>query len=419
MSADAALIERSLALRVARIGAITACIGLMYSPPVSNVAMLVTFLACLCLPDLRLRLRQACQHPAGALAMIFWALVLLWCLVGEPRPWPHRLGDFWSWRKLPWFFIMLMLFDDDTWKDKLSVWFVLGALPGLLLSSVAVLNWFNLPIEADKLLRNTGTQGVSFAVAAAICFWWLLRPEQSAQRRGLWALGLLAFAVNVFVISVARSAYLGIVTLLLVVGAFQLSRRHWLALALGVALLVPAVFLTSERMQARVMTGVGEWQAAEGAAQESSLGWRYIFYKHSIAVIQSHGLLGVGTGGFRGAYAAQVKTLNYPPNDWRARPTDDPHNQFMFVWIDFGLLGLLLFIAWIGVVALQRRSAPRYRALAAALAITWSAASMFNSHFRTFAEGHLFATIAGAMVAARARRADPPAQLPNEPAARA
>ena len=396
--------DSSTALRVARIAAIVACIGLMYSPPVSNLAILVTFVATLLVPDLRSRWNAAISHPAGWLALVFVGIVFIWCFVGEVRSWKHTASELWSWRKLAWFFLVLMLFDDDAWKRKLSVWFVVGAIPGVLLTFVAVSGLVPFPVDAEKLLRNTGTQGVSLSVAALVCFWWMLQPGLTRTQRALWAFGFAIFLTNVMTVSVARAAYLGIVVSVLVVGAFALSRRHWVALILVVGIVVPSVFYTSDRMQARVMKGVNEWRAAEVSVEPGSVGMRYIFYKHSLAIIERNWLLGSGTGSFNSAYIAQVKSMNYPEGNWRNMFTDDPHNQFIHTWIDQGLLGLVVFVAWIAAVVTQRRSAPPFRALAAGMVLAWSAASMFNGHFRSFAEGHLLATFAGAMVAASPRR---------------
>ncbi len=394
----------STALRVARVAAIVACIGLMYSPPVSNLAILATFVATLFLPDLRSRWNAAISHPAGWLAWLFIGIVFIWCFVGEARPWQHTASEFWSWRKLAWFFLVLMLFDDDAWKRKLSVWFVVGSVPGVLLTFVGVSGLVVLPVEADKILRNTGTQGVSLAVAALVCFWWMLQTGLTARQRTLWALGFIIFAANVMTVSVARAGYLGLVVSVVVVGAFQLSRRQWAGLVVAVCIAVPTVFYTSDRMQDRVMKGVNEWRAAEVSIEPGSLGMRYIFYKHSLAIIDGNWLLGSGTGSFNGAYIQQVKSMNYPEGNWRNMFTDDPHNQFIHTWIDQGLLGLVVFVAWIAAVVTQRRSAPPFRALAAGMVLAWTAASMFNGHFRSFAEGHLLATFAGAMVAANPRR---------------
>ncbi len=372
----------------------------MYSPPLVNLAILITCLACLCLPDAQARLRQAVLHPAGALALLFLAVATAWGFMGEPRPALSIASDWWSWRKLLWFVVVLMLFDEDKWKDRLLVAFVLGALPGLLLSDMAAMKALGLSLEAERLLRNTGTQGVAFATAALICFWMLLQPHHSPRQRGLWALGLAAFALNVFFVSIARSAYLQILVSILVVGALSMRRRQLLLLSGTLVVATACIFFTSNAMQHRLAQGISEWKAVESAPHSSSLGLRHIFYTHSIQVVRQNALTGVGTGGFASAYMAEVKKHNYPAGDWRAEPAHDPHNQFLHIWIDQGLLGLLVFLAWVSAIAVQTRSAQRYRALAAGLVLAWCVTSLFSSHFRTFAEGHLFATLAAALIAA-------------------
>jgi hypothetical protein len=74
---------------------------------------------------------------------------------------------------------------------------------------------------------------------------------------------------------------------------------------------------------------------------------RFEFWKASKYIIQHNLIFGVGLGGSKKAFSeAYIKTKSelLPENQWES------HNQFLSVWVSFGLVGLVLFISWLVVV---------------------------------------------------------------------
>jgi len=73
---------------------------------------------------------------------------------------------------------------------------------------------------------------------------------------------------------------------------------------------------------------------------ENSVGQRLTFLKNSWSIITDNPLVGVGTGDFPSEYA-RINQLNSPefPN------TDNPHNQYILVLCQFGILGLIIFLS--------------------------------------------------------------------------
>ena len=80
-------------------------------------------------------------------------------------------------------------------------------------------------------------------------------------------------------------------------------------------------------------------------------------------------------------------------------PATDPHNQYLFVAIQQGVGGVVVFLAWLTAIARERESRGDYHRLAVAILMGWCVTSLFSSHFRTFAEGHLLATFLGVLLA--------------------
>ncbi len=73
----------------------------------------------------------------------------------------------------------------------------------------------------------------------------------------------------------------------------------------------------------------------------STLMQRLEFWKASLGIIKDHWLTGVGTGDMNRAFSAQYETMHTklsPDQRWRS------HNQFLSVFIGFGILGFLWFL---------------------------------------------------------------------------
>jgi O-antigen ligase len=93
----------------------------------------------------------------------------------------------------------------------------------------------------------------------------------------------------------------------------------------------------------------------------------------------------VGTGGFKGAYAALVKNTGMDP-------TANPHNEYLMVAIQLGLAGLVL-LFWL-LLTLWRRAADlpgRFERSAARGLVVWIlAASLVSSTLIDHTEGFFF-----------------------------
>jgi O-antigen ligase len=383
-------------LNVARWAAIVAVCAVPLSPPVANVGMGITLLALLGSGAAWPRLQAACRQPLalGALAVLaIVALGMLWAEV----PWRARWDAWWSWRKLLLIPVLLALFGDFAWKWRFAAAFTLVCGAGALAVFVV---WFGgLPgvphAMADNLLRNRGTQGMAFAVAT-LCAIWLAVQAAGWRRAGWLAAGALIAAAALGVTS-GRSGHLA---LLIMVGVFALGMlrvpRYRLAVSL-LALAVVAGAAFTPNVRERLAVAVSEFRAASaGQGELTSFGMRAVMYENTLRLVQHQPWIGVGTGGFAAAYAREIEGRY---TDWRATPTVDPHNQYLFFVAELGLPGLLVFLGYILAAALDRGDGSSARWLAVAILLAWCATSLFSSHFKTFAEGHLLSMFLGVMLA--------------------
>jgi O-antigen ligase len=111
--------------------------------------------------------------------------------------------------------------------------------------------------------------------------------------------------------------------------------------ALFVCLLIPSLFLNSSIVKDRINLGINEISNVSAAYEkETSMGSRIIAWKNAIELIKEHPLLGVGTGGYEPAFVDHVKDQKGQENFLH----HDPHNQFLKILAELGLIGFLIFI---------------------------------------------------------------------------
>ncbi|MCS6896360.1 MAG: O-antigen ligase family protein, partial [Nitrospira sp.] len=374
-----------------------ALVGLLYSPTVGSIGLVATYVAFIASGEAVARLKRVVMCPA-----VYWGAAFLGVVIAgvtyASASWQERWTDVFKWRTILWFIVLFALFDSESWKKRLLFIFLIGTGIGLVASFLGVYSGVALWKAPAALLRNNVTQSMAFAVSSLICLGAALSGECLGRWRAATLLGACLFAGNVFFVSHGRSGYVLFVVGVVVLVMWYTRPKQWIASFLALALLLGGVVVLSPGMQKRLIKGIDEWQHADELSQETSMGSRKVFYSHTMEIVARHPVGGVGTGGFKKAYAEQIAG-RYDPDDWRSVVTGDPHNQYLAILVQHGLPGLGVFLIWLVAVGRTREGMPIYRGLALAILCGWCATSLFSSHFRTFAEGHLVTTFLGALLA--------------------
>ncbi len=340
--------------------------------------------------------RDAFRQPLGKALLVFFAVILLGTLHG-PADWHERWESVWSWRKLLYAFLLLGLFGPTVWKDRFARTVALAAVAGGIASYLAWLGMFpSRPNhEIGVLFQNHTTQGMFFAAGILFC------AQISLAARGPWRWFLIAGAVllatNILFVSPGRSAYLVLAAIPAVLGIQHLGMRRVPLVLAAVGVLCVATYGLSPLVRDRVDLAWEQTINADRSPILTSVGFRAVVYRNTLELIRDNPVIGYGTGSFKDVYSPHV-ARKYP--DWRGEPTADPHNQYMLIAMETGLIGLAAFGAVL-FLALRcvRRNTP-HAWIAAGVLLGWMLSCLFNSHFRTFPESHLIALILGAMLAA-------------------
>jgi O-antigen ligase len=374
-----------------------ALVALGFSLPLSTTGTSVLLGVILSLwiigSDFRAQVRNMLAHPLALAALVLFGLYVFGLFYGKPSD--RVIFDVAHFLLLA---IFLMLFREEKLRHY-ALWGFLSAT--LILIILSYLSWLNLqhqmeaigiyphPGEPLVMIQDPITYGMFVSIAA---FCWTVEASftmSKAKKGALLFLAALAI-FNLFGIIHNKTIYLVLPVLF---GYFLISLWRWKGAAvLGLTVALIAVitwnFPATPIYQnvAKAVREYREWQPNQ--VDLTSTGQRMGFYCNTLEMIREYPFFGVGVGGFAQAYAKKVKDLGMIQ-------TDNPHNEYLLVTVQLGLLGLaaLLYVfytQWRLAVLLPTR---RETILARGVVLAFMVGCLFNSFLTDFDEGVFFVWI--------------------------
>ena len=401
--ASAALRRDNLAVASARAAAALVGIGTFTGAALANIAAGVMVLAFLTAPSCMQRIRRTWRQPLGKAAVLFLAVLLLSTLWSE-APFPVALKAWGGWRQFLILFIVLAVFDTRSAKLAFAAIFAVVATAGAVASFLA----FDFgsaqaisDVKSGIILRNHVTQGMALTVGALLALVLLTHARRGSWQQSAWAASATLMTTNVVFVAYGRSGYVA-----LAVASLAVALGLWRGRARGIALAV-LILLTLSALQfsplinQRFEKGMKEIAQANDAAELTSMGIRMVMWETTTGIVRDAPLFGHGLGSFSDEYRRRV-TQRYA--GWKATLMQDPHNQYLLVLAETGLLGLAMFTWWLFSAPRQPVQGP-FRSIGLAILLAWCVTSLFSSHFHTFNEGHLIMIVLGVCLARE--RAEP------------
>ncbi|MGY8633358.1 O-antigen ligase family protein [Bradyrhizobium sp. 14AA] len=264
------------------------------------------------------------------------------------------------------------------------------------------------PSERGIFVKNYIDQSQEFtlcAVALAYPIVMLLR-EKRYWLAGLLTALALSFFVNMAFVVVSRTA---LVTIPIMFGVFALLHLKWRSIGLiSAALFVAAIvaWQASPHLRKTADSFASQYQRYSEKDEPTSVGLRLEFWRKSIGFFVEAPIAGHGTGSTRGLFekvAAPGDSL-YKAS---AEVIGNPHNQTLYVAVQWGVIGIaVLYAIWILHLLLFRGDGlANWVGLLVVVQNVFT--SLFNSHLFDFHEGWMYVIgvgVAGGMVI-RAQRA--------------
>jgi O-antigen ligase len=371
-------------------------ITILFSPFLTNVLEITLFGLCVFNQELRRRFADIKKQPLLIGVGAFILMLIIGCFYSV-ADYQDTLRSLWGWRKILLLPIALSLFADHVWKDrfiKASVGFIFLCS---LLSIVSFIWQFEVYRFAPGIvIRNPATQGMVFAVAIfSIVMGFIYQKKFKVQHEWPHIFYMISLLIAIIFMTPGRSGYLVLIVLSIYFcyRTITYKKNYWVALF--VCLLIPSLFLNSSIVKDRVNLGMKEISNVSAAYEkETSMGSRIIAWKNAIELIKKYPLLGVGTGGYEPAFVDHVKDQKGQENFLH----HDPHNQFLKIFAELGIVGLVIFLSFLGSTLFQRTT-PFYFDLSLGVLLAWCGTSLFSSHFSTFTEGRFIYLWLGVLLA--------------------
>lgn len=389
-------------LKIARILMVAELVALLVSTSLAVATEMLIYLVFAVSSLLRKRVWQAARQPMVSMTMV-WAAVLIIAALYSIGPAPETIANLSSWRKLLILPLAVAVFDSAIWKRRLIVALLLTVTLGALLS---YFSWFSgVALYKYRLgiaLHNHSIQGMMFALSLFVIAIW---ARYSAPLAKGWyyflPFSVLVIFSNLILITPGRSGYL-VLLVLAAIGAFCMaSGKLRYLLAFGIPLGIALLLYFSPVANQRIVQGVNEIRNYQHSAELTSMGIRVVMWKNTMEMVREKPWLGYGTGGFSEAYRRQVEGQL----GWQGQPAEDCHNQFLRIVAEQGVVGLAVFLLFIGSFFCQR-VAPVFRIMGLGVLLAWCATSLFSAHFSTFTEGRFLYLWCGAMLAEKGSNDD-------------
>jgi hypothetical protein len=373
----------------ADVSAVLIAASLPWSTSLPAIFVGLWLLALIPITDIQ-SLLQLAKRPVCLLPVAFFLLALVGTL------WSH---DLWSTRlyyigplaKL----LAIPLFIYHFQRSPHGTWIFAAFLASCTL--LMLLSWTSA-IEPRLVLKSGAYYGVpvknyidqsqEFALCTVGLAYVIMRCQ---QRREMVKAGLLlavaaGFLSNMIFIVVSRTALVTMPVMLGVFAFLYLTPRNIL-ICIGVSLtLVIVMWFASPNLRGRTEMVITQYQQYEASDEPTSIGLRLEFWKKSMRFFGDAPVIGHGTGSVRSLFAQSAAHQTGAS----AEVVANPHNQTLYVAVQWGTVGVVvLYAMWLSHLLLFRGTSLMHWVGLLVVAQNMTS-SLFNSHLFDFHEGWMY-----------------------------
>jgi O-antigen ligase len=345
------------------------------------------------------------KRPASLLPAVLFALAVIGMLWAD-GPWAERFHGLSPVAKLMAIPFFLYHFQ----RSKRGHWVFISFLASCAL--LLVLSWISFFVpqwqisgshgfyNAGVPARNVIDQNQEFALcgvfALASLSISLVKKQRAALAVSALALALMFF-FNIIFVALSRTSLVYVLALIMLFASRHLGRRATLLLLAGTALMSGLVWFASPHLRGRIEQVSIEYREYRETNRPTSTGQRISYWTKSLEWIGEAPLIGHGTGSTKRLFEREAVGK---VGAW-AESISNPHNQTLYVAIQWGFLGcLFLFAMWFAHYAMF--SSISLIAWIGAVVVTQNIiSSLLNSHLFDFHEGWIYVLgvgIAGGML---------------------
>jgi hypothetical protein len=352
---------------------------------------------------------QSLKRPICALPIALFALAAVGTLWSD-APWGARLYAVGPAAKLLMLPVLFYHFERSARGVQVFIAFLISCALLMAMSWIVAFDpRLALKPEAEYgvPVKNYIDQSQEFALCAVVLAYPVIALWR-AQRTRLAALLTvlsLSFVVNMLFVSISRTA---LVTMPIMLAVFALLHLRWRTNVLifcAVTVLAGLAFAASPTLRWKVTSFQSDYKYYKELDQPTSIGSRLVFWQKSLRFIAEAPVFGHGTGSTRGLFE---QAATGPKVLVGGQVVSNPHNQTLYVAIQWGVLGIVvLYAIWL-VHLLLFRGDGLATWIGLMVVVQNIFTSLFNSHIFDFSEGWMYVLgvgIAGGMVLRNSREA--------------
>lgn len=240
---------------------------------------------------------------------------------------------------------------------KYRRWLEQGLIWGILINAIlSTLYYFKVNFIVEHLGRyfsinqTFSINPLQMIFIVVLACWILLQRILNREAHLPDMIIFIFLTIYLWFINIERSGYL-LYLVLIFVALYQVMHKKGFFLGLIlVPILILGLYEFSPNVKTRVDVGIINLQTVapiqnfKEVSNDNSLGLRLAFVTETVVILKQHPLLGTGIGSFKYVNANMHGPMvngSYP---------NDTHNAYTMVAFELGLIGLILYLAWLASI---------------------------------------------------------------------
>jgi O-antigen ligase len=303
------------------------------SVSIGTIVAVVIAILWICSGNFAARIEEIKNNKVALAFLAFYLLHIVGLAWTEDLKWGlHMAGKEWKILMLP----VLM----TAMKKEDSEYYLTAFIAAMTFAHVV--SYLNI-LEITKF---TVMGHVFYNVLLAVCIYFILDKlvfyKLSKSLLIIYSILFISMSINMFITIGRTGQIIYFVSLIIILFQFfesKIARSISLSILL-IPILFFTIYYTSNVFKNRIDAVVDEVTTFKMNRPSKYVNDRITFYINTLNIIKNNLLLGVGTGDFSKEYN-KVNQLQTPD----VVTTVNPHNNYLLVMAQFGILGLLIFLS--------------------------------------------------------------------------
>lgn len=382
---------------------ILTALALPFSTALTNVFSIATIVFWILGADLKSDFRRLLGKTFSCALLLFLLFVCL-SVFWKEGSWQSYWSELKNYRRFIFLLIVFLLVQEkEEWSEGVIFAFYISTA---FLTLVCIGIYLGLPFfppqqpgQGAVLSKSHIAQGFLLGCHIVIAIRYLVFSKHIELKVLAAITGSLTFVVTVFM-TYGRTGYLCVVlAIILATVFFSLKRKkQWMKYFLGALVIAVAMVSYSNHVQTRWDNAQTDIVRFEHGDMDSSMGLRFYFWKTSLNIIKDNPVIGVGCGSIR---AVSCRYAEGSPNeDGSCFDFPNPHQDYLFVIAQYGIVGFLLWLAFFcGIGKECFRCSQEDKWTIFGITTLYLAGSFFNTFSRDITECTAFVILIAALLA--------------------